>query len=41
MEEDRLLKLSIREATDKELHWFAELIRLSSLKIDPPSKCRG
>ena len=41
MEEDKLLKLSICEATEKQLHWFAELIRLSSLKINPPSKRRG
>ena len=41
MEEDKLLKLAIREATEKQLHWFAELIRLSSLKIDPSSKGCG
>ena len=41
MEEDKLLKLSVREATEKQLHWFAELIRLSSLKVDPPSKRRS
>ena len=41
MEEDKLLKLSVYESTQKQLHWFAELVWLSSLKIDSPSKCCG
>ena len=41
MEEDKLLKLSICESTQKQLHWFAELVWLSSLKIDSSSKGCG
>ena len=41
MEEDKLLKLSTCEAIDKQLQRLAELIQLSFLKIDHPSKRRG